>query len=282
MTRSSVRLKVLNVSPAVDEAVLRNFFSFCGGIKSIEFNSQDLGPGELASAAKAAGAPSPASDAEAALVTFDSEDAAATAQLLSNSLLDDRPVLVIPAGSAKGQEEGDIGSSRGGDGASDADPMSQANPKGRGLMQVLRERAKTAQDQVQNLQSSGSIQSKVSEARQSAKDTASKLMSGETLRAGYGMLMSGLTSIKEAVKKAEEANRRFNERLLKEAHAEREGRRLGQGSSPEAGTDQVAEPAAGEQRVPADAEESAQQGSVLARVHSEAVQDLPRAVDKSS
>eukprot|EP00960_Hanusia_phi_P022270 659456-Hanusia_phi.AAC.1 len=187
-------VQVLNVSPSVDEAVLRNFFSFCGGIKSIEFNSHDLGPGELASAAKAAGAQPPASDAEAALVTFDSEDAAATAQLLSNSLLDDRPVLIVPAGSVKGKGDGAMAAGAEGE-AAGPEAVEEATPKASGLLQAVRERAKSAQDQVLG---SSSIQLKVSEAGQSAKDTASKLMSGETLRAGYGMFMSGLTSIKEA------------------------------------------------------------------------------------
>ena len=38
-------------------------------------------------------------DSEAALVTFESDDAAGTALLLSNSLLDDRPIFVVNASS---------------------------------------------------------------------------------------------------------------------------------------------------------------------------------------
>ena len=65
-------------------------------LQRIEFNGRDLGPGEIASLCANAGG-SQAEDSEAALVTFESEEGASTALLLSNSLLEDRPIFLVTA-----------------------------------------------------------------------------------------------------------------------------------------------------------------------------------------
>ena len=68
-------------------------------LQRIEFNGRDLGPGETAAlCAKAGGAQ--AEDSEAAMVTFESDEGASTALLLSNSLLEDRPIFLVAASSA--------------------------------------------------------------------------------------------------------------------------------------------------------------------------------------
>ena len=64
----------------------------------IEFNGRDLGPGEIASLCAKAGG-SQAKDSEAAMVTFESDEGASTALLLSNSLLEDRPIFLVAASS---------------------------------------------------------------------------------------------------------------------------------------------------------------------------------------
>ena len=65
----------------------------------IQFNERDLGPGELASVCEAAGG-NHSDDSQAALVEFEHEEGAATALLLNNSLLDDRPIFLVSVRSA--------------------------------------------------------------------------------------------------------------------------------------------------------------------------------------
>ena len=64
----------------------------------IEFNGRDLGPDRIAGLCAKAGG-SQAKDSEAAMVTFESDEGASTALLLSNSLLEDRPIFLVAASS---------------------------------------------------------------------------------------------------------------------------------------------------------------------------------------
>eukprot|EP01104_Vermistella_antarctica_P013593 TRINITY_DN4140_c0_g1_i2.p1 TRINITY_DN4140_c0_g1~~TRINITY_DN4140_c0_g1_i2.p1 ORF type:complete len:419 (-),score=115.84 TRINITY_DN4140_c0_g1_i2:182-1342(-) len=69
---------VTGVSSAVDERSVSDFFAFCGKITNLVFApSLDGGEGE-------------------AMVVFETEAAAKTAQLLSNALIGDKPIVVAP------------------------------------------------------------------------------------------------------------------------------------------------------------------------------------------
>uniref|UniRef100_A0A6B2LFK1 RRM domain-containing protein n=1 Tax=Arcella intermedia TaxID=1963864 RepID=A0A6B2LFK1_9EUKA len=70
---------VRNIAPSTSQKTLNDFFVFCGNITSLNIK-QDVDPkyeGTLC-----------------ALITFETEAAAKTAQLLSNALINDRPIVV--------------------------------------------------------------------------------------------------------------------------------------------------------------------------------------------
>eukprot|EP01101_Sappina_pedata_P002126 TRINITY_DN12396_c1_g1_i1.p1 TRINITY_DN12396_c1_g1~~TRINITY_DN12396_c1_g1_i1.p1 ORF type:complete len:355 (+),score=151.26 TRINITY_DN12396_c1_g1_i1:37-1101(+) len=72
---------VSNISPSANEQSLASFFSFCGSITSLKLTT-------FAGTNKAS----------EAIVTFDSEAAAKTALLLTNAVIADRPITVVPFG----------------------------------------------------------------------------------------------------------------------------------------------------------------------------------------
>jgi RNA recognition motif-containing protein len=68
---------VSNVSPSANEKTVSEFFSFCGRITDLKLNTYPNKGGE-------------------AIVTFETEAAAKTALLLTNALIADRPITVVP------------------------------------------------------------------------------------------------------------------------------------------------------------------------------------------
>jgi len=68
---------VSNISPSANEKTVTEFFSFCGKITNLKITKYPNKGGE-------------------AIVTFETESAAKTAQLLTNALIADRPITVAP------------------------------------------------------------------------------------------------------------------------------------------------------------------------------------------
>jgi hypothetical protein len=68
---------VSNISPSSNEQTLASFFSFCGTITNLKLTSHDNGTKE-------------------AIVSFENEAAAKTALLLTNAVIADRPITVVP------------------------------------------------------------------------------------------------------------------------------------------------------------------------------------------
>jgi len=68
---------VSNISPTANEKTVSEFFSFCGRITDLKLNTHPNKGGE-------------------AIVTFETEAAAKTALLLTNALIADRPITVVP------------------------------------------------------------------------------------------------------------------------------------------------------------------------------------------
>lgn len=75
---------VSNISPTANEQSLASFFSFCGSITNLKLTTY-------------AGTNKPSE----AIVTFDSEAAAKTALLLTNAVIADRPIIVVPHGDVR-------------------------------------------------------------------------------------------------------------------------------------------------------------------------------------
>ncbi|KAL6075905.1 Actin cytoskeleton protein [Balamuthia mandrillaris] len=84
-TTSQKAVLVQNISPNATEKTVTDFFSFCGKITSLKLTVDEEGT-------------------KHALVVFESEAAAKTALLLSNALIVDRPITVVPAGAESGAE----------------------------------------------------------------------------------------------------------------------------------------------------------------------------------
>jgi len=70
---------VTNISPTANEQTLASFFSFCGTITNLKLTTHG-------------------SDSSEAIVSFESEAAAKTALLLTNAVIADRPITVMPYG----------------------------------------------------------------------------------------------------------------------------------------------------------------------------------------
>jgi len=78
---------VTNISPSADEKTVANFFSFCGTILSLRLKTF----------------PQEADKGSEAIVVFETEAAAKTALLLTNAVIADRPISVVPYGVAEQQ-----------------------------------------------------------------------------------------------------------------------------------------------------------------------------------
>jgi hypothetical protein len=76
---------VTNISPNATEKTVSDFFSFCGRITRLNLRSG-------------------ADGAQEAVVVFESDSAAKTALLLTNALIVDRPITVVPYFPAAGEE----------------------------------------------------------------------------------------------------------------------------------------------------------------------------------
>jgi len=74
-----------NISPSANEKTVSDFFSFCGKINQLYLTKD----GEQSSSA---------------IVQFDTESAAKTALLLTNALIVDRPITVVPYMNVEGQK----------------------------------------------------------------------------------------------------------------------------------------------------------------------------------
>jgi len=77
--QESKSVSVSNISPSADEKTVSDFFSFCGKITKL-YLKRDEAPAETSSA----------------IVQFETESAAKTALLLTNALIIDRPITVLP------------------------------------------------------------------------------------------------------------------------------------------------------------------------------------------
>jgi len=75
--QTSTTVLVSNISPSANEKTVSEFFSFCGKITNLKLTKYPNKGGE-------------------AIVTFETESAAKTAQLLTNALIADRPITVGP------------------------------------------------------------------------------------------------------------------------------------------------------------------------------------------
>jgi len=69
---------VSNISPSANEKTVSDFFSFCGKISKLFLKKED------------------GKDTSAAVIQFETESAAKTALLLTNALIVDRPISVLP------------------------------------------------------------------------------------------------------------------------------------------------------------------------------------------
>jgi len=76
---------VSNISPAANEKTVSDFFSFCGRIVRLSLRRDPNSP----------------EGAQDATVTFESDSAAKTALLLTNALIVDRPITVVPYSNAE-------------------------------------------------------------------------------------------------------------------------------------------------------------------------------------
>jgi len=73
----NTKVFVANISPSASEKTVTDFFSFCGKINSLSLRTLD-------------------NDVKEAVVEFQSDAAAKTALLLTNALIVDRPITVMP------------------------------------------------------------------------------------------------------------------------------------------------------------------------------------------
>jgi len=71
-------VQVTNISPNANEKTVSDFFSFCGKISRLYFDKEE------------------GKDTNRAVVQFETESAAKTALLLTNALIVDRPIAVVP------------------------------------------------------------------------------------------------------------------------------------------------------------------------------------------
>jgi len=74
---ASKSVHVANISPKANEKTVSDFFSFCGKISKLFLNTSNP-------------------EVSSAVVQFDTESAAKTALLLTNALIVDRPIVVVP------------------------------------------------------------------------------------------------------------------------------------------------------------------------------------------
>jgi len=80
-------VRVSNISPSANEKTVSDFFSFCGKINKLFLTKVEN------------------ADTSVAVVQFETESAAKTALLLTNALIIDRPITVVPYATAQEKEK---------------------------------------------------------------------------------------------------------------------------------------------------------------------------------
>jgi len=89
MTEDTKAVFVANISPNATEKTVSDFFSFCGRITKLTLRREATGDGS-----------------QEAIVVFETDSAAKTALLLTNALIVDRPITVVPHVSSSVDTEG--------------------------------------------------------------------------------------------------------------------------------------------------------------------------------
>jgi uncharacterized protein YdaT len=89
MTEDTKAVFVANISPNATEKTVSDFFSFCGRITKLTLRKEPTGDGS-----------------QEAIVVFETDSAAKTALLLTNALIVDRPITVVPHVSTSIDTEG--------------------------------------------------------------------------------------------------------------------------------------------------------------------------------
>jgi len=85
--QESKAVTVSNISPSANEKTVSDFFSFCGKINKLFLNKTEN------------------ADTSVAVVQFETESAAKTALLLTNALIIDRPITVVPYSTGQEKEK---------------------------------------------------------------------------------------------------------------------------------------------------------------------------------